>query len=181
MNQPNLSARREYDAIVNNTPTKVAIEGTKKSVKLTGMKPYTIERLTSLWLSRDMAIQEDSSSVLKDLCQEPYFAVKEACLFVLNGYWKIRLLYPIMWRIWGKLRGYTEAQMMPIIQEGKKKLPLTAHWTNMVFSVDMRNDWMKMTTKEAEQYRAELLSAAKALSLKNSSNMEEQGDSFSAS
>jgi hypothetical protein len=181
MKQPSISAQREYDEIVNNTPTTVAIPGTKKSVKLTGIKPYTIERLTKLWLSRDMAIQEDSSSALKDLCSEPYFAVKEACLFILNGYWKIRLFFPLMWRIWGKLRGYTEGQMIPIIQEGKKKLPLTAHWMNMAFSVDMRNDWMKMTTKEAKEYQAELLSEMKALSSKNSPNTEEQGDSSSAS
>ena len=71
--------------------------------------------------------------------------------------------------------------MIPIIQEGKKKLPLTAHWMNMAFSVDMRNDWMKMTTKEAKEYQAELLSEMKALSSKNSPNTEEQGDSSSAS
>lgn len=62
--------------------------------------------------------------------------------------------------------------MEPIIVEGKKKLPLTAHWRNMASSVDMRMDWMKMTKKEAEQYRAELLSVAKALSLKSSQNTE---------
>ena len=82
------------------------------------------------------------------------------------------MLYPIMWRLWGKLWGFTEEQVEPIIVEGKKKLPLTAHWRNMASSVDMRMDWMKMTKKEAEQYRAELLSAAKALSLKSSQNTE---------
>ena len=82
------------------------------------------------------------------------------------------MLYPIMWRLWGKLWGFTEEQMEPIIVEGKKKLPLTAHWRNMASSVDMRMDWMKMTKKEAEQYRAELLSVAKALSLKSSQSTE---------
>lgn len=181
MNQPDISAQQEYNEIVNDIPTSVAIPGTKRSVKLTGIKPYTIERLTQLWLSRDIAIKKESSEVLKDLCQEPYFSVKEACLFVLNSYWKIRLFYPIMWRVWGKLRGYTENQMSPIILAGKKKLPLMPHWTNMVFSVDMRNDWMKMTKKEASQFQAELLSAASALSLKNSSSMDRPEDSSSAS
>lgn len=181
MKQPISDARREYTDIVNDIPTTVAIPGTKKSVKVTGMKPYTIERLTELWCSRDMTIKEDSSETLRDLCKEPYFAVKEACLFVLNGYWRIRLLFPLMWRIWGKLRGYTEAQMLPIIMEGKKKLPLTAHWTNMAYSVDMRNDWMKLTSKEAEQYRAELLSVANRLSAKNSHSTGESAASSSAS
>ena len=174
MRQPDLSARREYDEIVNDTPTIVAIQGTKKTVKLRGIKPYTIECLTRLWLKRDMRVAGDSAGTLKDLCTEPYFTVKEACLFVLNSYWRIKILYPFMWRIWGKWRGYTEEQMAPIIQLGKKKLPLMAYWTNMAYSVDMRTDWMKMTAKEAEQYRAELLSAAKAPSLKSSRNTEGQ-------
>ena len=172
MKQPDLSARREYDEIVNDTPTSVAIQGTKKTVRMRGIKPYTLECLTRLWLERDMRVAESSADTLKALCTEPYFTVKEACLFVLNGYWRIKLLYPFMWRIWGKWRGYTEEQLAPIIQMGKKKLPLMAYWTNMAYSVDMRMDWMKMTEKEAEQYRAELLLAVKAPSSKSTRSTE---------
>ena len=160
-------------ATVNDIPTEVAISGTRRKVKIRGIKPYTIECLTKLWIERDMAQAEDSADVLKSVCIEPYFAVKEACLFVLNGYFRIKILYPIMWRLWGKWRGYTDGQMEPIIAEGKKKLPLTAHWRVMASSVDMRTDWMKMTSKEAEQYRAELLSVAKVLSSKSSQSTEE--------
>lgn len=172
MKQPKFSARRDMFNVMNDSPSIVTISGTKKRVKIRGIKPYTIECLTKLWLERDAAQAEDSAGVLKSLCIEPYFSVKQACLFVLNDYWKIKMLYPIMWRLWGKLWGFTEEQMEPIIVEGKKKLPLTAHWRNMASSVDMRMDWMKMTKKEAEQYRAELLSVAKALSLKSSQNTE---------
>lgn len=165
MKQVDLKTRQEYQEVVFDTPTKVAIPGTKKTVSLRGVKPYTLERLTQLWLERDkMSIPEDSGSTLKSLCIEPYFAVKEALLFVLNDYWKIRLFFPILSWWWGKVKGYTEDQMYPIILEGKKKLPLTAHWTNMAYSVDMRTDWVKMTKEEAEEYRAELLSVAKQLS-----------------
>lgn len=168
MKQPDSVARREYNKIVNDAPTIIAIPKTKRTVKVSGVKPYTLECLTKLWMERDLNVTENSADTLKDLCIEPYFAVKEALLFVLNDYWKIKILYPIMWRVWGKLRGYTESQMSPIIMEGKKKLPLMAHWNNMVYSVDMRTDWMKMTQKEAEQYQAELHSVAKQLSLKSS-------------
>ena len=58
--------------------------------------------------------------------------------------------------------------MLPIIMEGKKKLPLTAHWMIMAYSADMRTDMIKMTKTEAEQFRAELLSAASRLSSKSS-------------
>lgn len=176
MRQADLQARQEYHEVVFDKPTIVAIPGTKKRVSLRGVKPYTLERLTQLWLERDEASAPDNtSSTLKSMCVEPYFAVKEALLLVLNDYWKIRLFFPILSWWWGKVKGYTEEQMLPIILEGKKKLPLTAHWTNMAYSVDMRTDWVKMTKEEAEQYRAELLSAAKQLSSKNSLATEGQG------
>ena len=182
MKQVDTTARIESGEVAFNLPTKVTIPGTKKIVSLRGVKPYTIEKLTQLWLERDAVSHTDSSEgTLKSLCIEPYFAVKEALLFVLNDYWKIRLFHPILSWWWGKIKGYTEEQMTPIILEGKKKLPLIAHWTNMVYSVDMRNDWVKMTETEAEQYRAELLSAAKLLSSKNSLATETPGDSSSDS
>lgn len=182
MKQVNLQARREYHEAVFDTPTFVPILGTRKKVALRGVKPYTIERLTRLWLERDMAsTPSDSAETLKSMCIEPYFAVKEALLFVLNDYWKIRLFFPFLSWWWGKVKGYTEEQMMPIIMEGKKKVQLTAHWSNMVSSVDMRNDWMKMTKAEAEQYRAELLSVASQLSSRNSLATETPGGSSSVS
>lgn len=179
MKQPNNISRNEYGEIVFDIPTKVTIPGTTKVVSLKGVHPYTLERLTQLWLKRDMAMPESSSETLKDACIDPYFAVREALLFVLNDYWKIKFFYkPLCWW-WGKVKGYTDEQMLPIILEGKKKLPLTAHWTVMAYSTDMRSDWLKMTKKEAEQYRAELLSVAKQLSSRNSLATEEQEDSSS--
>ena len=169
MKQVSTQAQQEYNRMVWDIPTRVHIPGTRRYVSLTGVHPYTLERLTRLWMEReDARVPDNSSETLKSLCKEPYFTIKEAVIFTLNSWWKLHLVYPFKWRIWADLRGYTEEQMMPIIQEGKKKLPLTAHWTNMAFSGDMRTDWMKMTTKEAEQYRAELLSEVKRLSLKNS-------------
>lgn len=93
----------------------------------------------------------------------------------INNFWGLLFIYPFKWRIWAYLHEYTETQMMPIIQEGKKKLPLTAHWTNMAYSTDMRTSLKKMTTMEAEQYRAELLLVANRLSSKSSQVSEGTG------
>lgn len=177
--QPDKSARREYGNIEFDIPEAVAIPGTKRVVSITCVKPYTIECLTRLWLKRE-ALMEDDKETLRSLCREPYFALKEALLFVLNSYWKIRLLLPLKLWIW-KVRGYTEEQVSPIIQAGKKKLPLMAHWTNMAFSVDMRTDWKNLTKKEAEQYRAELLQAAERLSSRNTQSTEKPEGSSSDS
>jgi hypothetical protein len=176
MKQADVRSRVELGNIVNDVPTLVDIPGTKKTVSLRGVKPYTLERITGLWLERDsMTIPDDTSGTLKSMCSEPYFAVKEALYFVLNSWWKIILFHRFMTFWWGKVKGYTDEQMLPIIIEGKKKLPLTAHWMIMAYSADMRTDMIKMTKEEAEQFRAELLSAAKQLSSKSSLATEGQG------
>lgn len=174
MKQPKIEARKEYDDIVNDSVTIVPIRGTRKSVRLRWMKPYTMERITGVWIERDLASAKigDGPDVLKDLCKEPYFAFKEAALMILNHDIKIRLFYPLYWR-W-LAHKYDETQMTDIIAAGKKKLPLMAHYATMAYSMDMRTDLIKMTTKEAEQYRAELLSGAKLLSSKTSQDTESQ-------
>lgn len=156
--------------IVNDSVSIVPIKGTKRTVRLRWIKPYTMERITNIWIERDMASAkiEDGADVLKDLAKEPYFAFKEAALMILNHDIKIRLFYGIYWR-WLAFK-YDETQVADIIVEGKKKLPLMAHYEILAYSMDMRTDWMKMTKKEAERYRAELLLEASRLSSKTSQN-----------
>lgn len=179
--QPDIQARKEYYDLIENKPTEVTIPGTRRKVRLTGIKPGTMRWLTGLWIERDLASARVSSGgeVLKDLCIEPLFAIKEACILSLNSYWKLKLLYPLVWRWWAYVWQYTESQMTPIIAEGKKKLQHKAHYENMIFSLDMRTDQMTMTKRQAEQYQAELLSAGKQLSSRTSQSTEGQGRSFS--
>lgn len=157
---------------MENSVSVVRIPRTKKSVRLRWIKPYTLERLTKVWLERENAVERlnTGAEVLKDMAIEPYFAFKEAALFILNHDLKIRLFYPFYWRYLAYR--YDEAKMLPIISEGKKKLPLMAHYEIMAYSTDMRTDLMKMTKKEAEQYQAELLLVQKRLSSKTSRLME---------
>lgn len=174
MKQPTLAQRKEYLDIVNDSVSVVPIKGTKRSVRLRWMKPYTMERITQVWIERDLASAkvEKGSDVLKDLAKEPYFAFKEAALMILNHDIKIRLFYGIYWR-WLAFR-YNETQMVDIIAEGKKKLPLMAHFETMAYSMDMRTDMRTMTKKEAEQYRAELLLEERRRSSRTSPNTEGQ-------
>lgn len=179
MKQPTLEQRKEYLDIVENSVTVVPIKGTKRSVRLRWMHPYTIERITRVWIERDLSSAKitEGADVLKDLAKEPYFAFKEAALMILNNDIKIRLFYGFYWR-WLAFR-YNETQMLDIIEVGKKKLNLMAHYGIMAYSLDMRTDWVKMTKKEAEQYQAELLLAAKQLSSKTSRNTEGRDGGFS--
>ena len=172
MKQPTLEQRKEYMDIVENSVSVVPIKGTKRKVRLRWMKPYTMERITKVWIERDLASAklDGGADVLKDLAKEPYFAFKEAALMILNHDIKIRLFYGLLWR-WLAFK-YNETQMVDIIAEGKKKLPLEAHFGTMAYSMDMRTDMVEMTKKEAEQYRAELLLEGKRRSSRTSPNTE---------
>ena len=94
--QPTLDARSEYAYIESNSLSKVRIPGTRKTVRLRWVKPYTLERLTQVWIERESATERlnNDAEVLKDMAVEPYFAFKEAALFILNHDLKIRLFYP---------------------------------------------------------------------------------------
>ena len=175
MKQPTPEPRTEYSDIVNDSVSVVQIKGTKRTVRLHWIKPYTMERITRIWIERDLASArlEGGSDVLKDLAKEPYFAFKEAALMILNNDIKIRLFYGIYWR-WLAFK-YDETQIEDIVTEGKKKLPLMAHYGIMAYSLDMRTDWMTMTKKEAGQFRAELLSEAKRPSSRTFPNTAAQG------
>lgn len=172
MKTPGIEAKTEYWSHESNSPSVVVIPGTKKKLMMREIHPGTMKWLTKLWIEREIASANISkgSEVLKDMCKEPYFAFKEAAILYLNNDLKLRFLYPLLWRRWA--RKYTESQMLPIITEGKKKLPLWAHYRIMAYSTDMRTDMMKMTKKEAKQYQAELLSDVKQHSSKTSRHTE---------
>lgn len=170
MKEAGAKARRDLGDIVFSRSVRVPIPDTRRRVKIKGIKPYTIERLTALWQESEEEIPEDGADTLKSMCRDPYFNHKQAALLVLNGWFRIHLFYGLLWRWWAYVRGYEEYQLTDILREGKKKIPLHPYWTNMVLTVDMRADWTGMTKKEAEQYRAELMSAAEQLSQKNSRN-----------
>ena len=178
MKQPTLEQRQEYVAHESAIPSRVRIPGTKRSITIREMHPGTIQFITRIWIERDLASAniENGSDAMKDLAKEPYFAFKEAAAYYLNNDVKLRLFWPFLWRWWAFR--YTESQMLPIIEAGKKKLPLTAHYDTMAFSTGMRTDWMKMTTREAEQYQAEQVLAQKQLLSKTSQHtVSRDGDS----
>lgn len=172
MKQPDKRVRQELSDIQNDRAERISIRDTKRHVKVRGMKPYTIERLTALWVARDLARCEDSGSTLHSLCRDPYFNHKQAALIVLNGWFRIKFFWGLLWRWWAYVREYEEYQLTDIIVAGKKKIPLTSYWTNIALTVDMRNDWITMTNKEAEQYRAELLLVAERHSSKSTPSTE---------
>jgi len=182
MKQPDKYARKVLNDINNNAPTEITIPNTKVKLKLRYLREYTIERLTDVWSEVDTTrTAKDAPETLKYAVKFPLKPYKEAALYYLNSYWKIRLFYHFLVWWWSQVKGYSIDQMNAVIVEGKKKLTeiLRSYYANMVLTLDTREDLMKMTSKEAEQYRAELTSVAEQLSSKNTPNLGVQEDSSS--
>lgn len=185
MKEPSRQARKAAMDINRDAKICFTIPGTRNSIKFCPyVKPYTIERLTELWSEiEETQIAHNSPETLKYAVQHTLKPYQEAALYVLNSYWKIRLFYRLLVFWWAYIKEYSQEQMNAIIKEGKKKIvmTLTSYYENMALTMDMRADWMKMTQKEAEQFRVELLSAAEQLSSKNTKNSEGQEDFYSVS
>lgn len=182
MKQPDKNARQALNNINSDVATYMVIPNTKTKIRLKYLREYTIERLTEIWSEVDMTrTAKDAPETLKYAVKFTLKPYKEAALYYLNGYWKIRLFYRFLVWWWSKAKGYSIDQMNAIITEGKKKLTaiLQSYYANMVLTLDTREDVMKMTSKEAEQYRAELISVVEQLSSKNTQNLEGPEDSSS--
>ena len=111
--------------------------------------------------------------------QEDELSARCASLVLLNSYWKILFFHPIYWRyLWRK---YSDDELLEIFLVAKKKVDsqTRAYFTNTIYLIGMKDTIMTMTKKEAEQYRAELLSVAKQLSSRNSPATGEQDGSSS--
>ncbi len=158
MEQPDLYARLALDNIICDRAEVVRIPRSRKKVRLTFVKPDTLLRVTRLLLEKEELEENakggDADALMRSAAKEPYFSTKLAALFVLNGLWRIRLFWPILWRWWAFVRQWDEEQVGAVLAAAQKKtLNLSARlWMNTRLAAAMRTDVMMMTKGEAGQY-----------------------------
>lgn len=171
MKQPNKLAKAQLSDILSGEKETVAIRGTKHSVRIGTIKNGTLEKLTALWARRDMSKRpEDVNETMAITVDDVYFNHKEAAYIVLNSFWKIKLFHWLVWRWFAFVWQLDETQLTDILTVGKKKIPLLSYYENMVLTLDMRTDMVRMTKKEAEEYRREVILAQERLSVQSSPN-----------
>lgn len=169
MKAPSKSAQAELSDITTDGVEIVKIRGTKHTVRITAVKNGTLEKVTTLWSKRDMSEPpKDANDTLSILRKDIYFSHKEAAYFVLNSYWKIKLFHWVVWRWFAFVWQLDESQLTDILVAAKKKIPFLSFFKNIVLTMDMRTDILRMTTKEAEQYRREVILAQEQLSAQSS-------------
>lgn len=138
--QPSESSQNLLDAIMDDTPSIVSIPNTKKKYKVRWLKKGTQRKFTHI-----MSEEKDSTKI----------SSKCAAVIILNDFWKIKFIYPLLWRWFYYFKQYNDAQLIPIIAEGKKKVPAEAFWTNITLLTGMKDTMMTMTKEEVERIRQE--------------------------
>lgn len=135
-------SQRGYDAVLEGDVAEVQLRG--KSVRIGWLCNGTQRKLSHI-----MSTEEDERKV----------GAKCAAAIVLNGYWGILLLWWFVWRWYYYVMQYSDAELFPIIDEGKKKVPAQQFFVNTMSLIGLRDTMMQMTRDETERalkrFRAE--------------------------
>jgi hypothetical protein len=144
--QPSAAARALLDDVVSDSADDVCIAGTKKVYRIRWMKWGTRRKITQIMQSREFS-------------DEWLFIYKVTACVILNGYWRIKFLFPLLWRWLAYVRQYNEDQLAPVIEMGKKKVPVNNYYLSTISAIGMTDLMMTMTKAEADRILHEQVTA----------------------
>lgn len=179
--QPTEAMQREYASLRDNDPTVVSIVGTKKKRKIYWLRNGQLEKLGRLMIHKRPKDNDDSEnlSLLDEIKDDSKLACKASAIYLLNRWWKLWLLYAFLWRWFYYVKEYSAMQLSEILEEGKKKIPLTQFFIITMSLTEARDTLMMMTTREAERILREQSTARSSQTESNSSGSSSQGTSSS--
>ena len=159
--QPKTGSQRTYASIRDNDATVVEVLGTRKKYKICWLKNGQIEKLSRLLIRKGDTDNEDGAkdNALDSVIEDTKIACKAAAIYILDGYWKLKFRYWWLWRWFYYVRQYDNVQLQGILDEGKKKVPLTPFLMTTMSLTGARATLMNMRTEEAEHILQELASA----------------------
>ena len=159
--QPSVESQRTYASIRDNDATVVSVLGTKKKYKIKWLKNGQIDALSRLLIRKGDTDDKDGQrdNALNAILDDSKMACKAAAIYILDGYWKLKFRYWFLWRWFYYIRQYDNVQLQEILDEGKKKVPLTQFCVTIMSLTGARATLMNMRTEEAERILHELASA----------------------
>ena len=153
--QPTLGVQRQLRSLTDNTPTEITIPRTKKKYLIRWLKYGQVAKLSKLLIHKR---SKDNQDDVVDLVTEAdtviidsKLACKAAAIYILNGFWILHLKYWFLWRWFYYVRQYDNVQLQPILNEGKKKVPLMQFFGTTTSLIGVRDTLLQMTTMEAER------------------------------
>lgn len=139
---PSKEAEKQEWDIVSNAKTKVMVRDVE--FKIGGIYYDTLDKITD---------------IIENEKEEKRITAKCAAAIYLNGYFRLRLFYWLVWRWFYYVKQLTDEEMAPAVMELKKKAESARamYYLNIISLTDVRQTMMAMTMDEAERFRRELL------------------------
>jgi len=179
--QPTEEQQREYLSLRNNDPTIVGILNTKKKYKIRWLRYGQLEKLGRLIVhKKDVDNEDNEMSLLDEIIDDAKLACKAAAIYILNRRLPLMLKYWFLWRWFYYVKEYNAIQLAEILEEGKKKIPLTQFFLITMSLTEAKDTLMMMTTKEAERILREQSLAVNSQTESNSSGSSSPGTTSSA-
>lgn len=180
--QPTDAQQRAYLSLRDNDPTIVHIDGRKKSYKLRWLKNGQLEKLGRLLAHKKKTDNNDAEDldILDEITEDAKLACKTATIYLLDGFFKLKMFYWLRWRWYYYVRQYSAIQLMEILETGKKKIPLTQFLLLTMSLTEARDTLLLMTMREAERILREQSMEANSSTGSNSSGSSSRGTGSSA-
>ena len=176
--QPSASGQRTYQSLRDNDATLVYVR--KKHYKIRWLKAGQMAKLGRLLMNKkrydlpsnsqnpEGTEEVDSGNVLEKFLYDQKLACKAAAIFILDGFWKMKMRYWFLWRWFYYIRQYDCQDLEQLISEGKKKVPVEQFLSVTMYLIGAKDTLMMMRTEEAERILRELTSEASTASPKGS-------------
>ena len=151
--QPSVESQRDYVSLRDNDATIVPVLGTRKKYKIRWLKNGQINKLSRLLIRKSDTDDKDGQkdSPLDAVLDDTKLACKAAAIYILDGYWKLKFCYWFLWRWFYYIRQYDNEQLQPLLEAGKKKVPLTQFLLATMSLTEARVTLMSMRTEEVER------------------------------
>lgn len=150
--QPSVDSQLLYLSMINNDPDEVQILHTKKKYKIRWLKNGQLEALTRLLMRVNSKKKKKTSGndAMDAILEDSKLACKAAAIITLDGFFKVRLWYWFRWRWFYFIRQYDNIQLQPILETGKKKVPLMQFYVTTTSLTEAKDSLMRMRKEEVE-------------------------------
>ncbi|MCM1295394.1 MAG: hypothetical protein NC311_07605 [Muribaculaceae bacterium] len=150
--QPSLDDERQLLGIIDNEATEIPLG--KRVIRMRMLTGHAQHRITQVLLGKG---------------REDMVSCKCVAAARLNGYFKIKFLWWLVWRWYFYIRQYSEADLAPAVAEIKKKVPLTDYLANTTYLIAIRETMMQMNREEVSRSLQELSGGNAGKSARNAS------------
>lgn len=153
--QPDLEQQKEYVSLRDNSATVVHIRN--KKYRLRWAKNGQIGKLSKLLMEGKTKEENPTDEeVLRDIEMSTKLSCKAAAIYILDGYWRLKIKYWFLWRWFYYIRQYDDSDLQEVLEVGKKKVPLQPFCVTTMLLTEAKDTLMMMRTREAERILREL-------------------------